>query len=283
MTSSVTVVKCGGGPSLDLEAICRDVAALTRADQPVVLVHGGSGELDRLADRLGVPQRRMTTPSGSSSRYTDPATLEVLLMALVGKVKPGLVAGLARHGASAVGLTGMDHRLLVARRTATHRAVLDGRTVLIRDDHNGRIQSVDPTIVRLLVDAGITPVISPPALGEDGGPVNVDADRAAAAVAAALATPTCRTTLILLTAAPGVLADPGDESSLRSEVALAATGPVLPEAVGGMTVKLQAARDALRGGVTRVLVADGRRPAPVTDALAGAGTSITTELVGSHR
>jgi acetylglutamate/LysW-gamma-L-alpha-aminoadipate kinase len=271
MNHHVTVVKCGGSPLIDRAALCKDIAALAAAGHRVVLVHGGAAEVDRLAQRLGVPQRRLTTPSGSSSRYTDPATLEVLQLALAGKVKPELVAALNRDGARAVGLTGMDGAVLTAKRTAAHRAVLDGRRVMIRDDHNGRIRKVDPALLELLLDGGCTPVLSPPALAEDGTPVNVDADRTATAVAIALRA----TRLVLLTGAPGVLADHRDESSLLPEFAVAPAGPVGDAAVGGMTAKLQAARDALLGGVTDVVVADGRVDGPLSAALAGGGTRIS--------
>lgn len=270
MNHQVTVVKCGGSPLIDREAICADIAALAAAGQRVVLVHGGAAEVDRLAQRLDVPQRRLTTPSGSSSRYTDPATLEVLQLALAGKVKPQLVAALNRAGARAVGLTGMDGSVLKAKRTAAHRALLDGRKVMIRDDHNGRIRDVDPALLELLLDAGYTPVLSPPALAEDGSPVNVDADRSATAVAVALRA----TRLVLLTGAPGVLGDHRDETTLLPELDVPGTGPVSGAAVGGMTAKLQAAREALLGGVGAVVVADGRTGRPVSAALAGSGTCV---------
>ncbi|TXS22018.1 [LysW]-aminoadipate kinase [Streptomyces sp. ms191] len=272
MNHPVTVVKCGGSPEIDREAMCADIAALAAGGHRVVLVHGGAAEVDRLADRLGVPQRRLTTPSGSSSRYTDPATLEVLQLALAGKVKPALVAALGRGGARAVGLTGLDGRTVTARRTAAHRAVLDGRKVMIRDDHNGRISRIDPALLRLLLDDGIVPVLSPPALAEDGAAVNVDADRTAAAVAVALGA----ARLVLLTGAPGVLADHRDESSLLPGYEVPAEGPVGDAAVGGMKAKLQAARDALLGGVAEVLVADGRTGRPVSAAIEGAGTTVRT-------
>lgn len=270
MNDEVTVVKCGGGPGMDRDAVCADIAALVAAGHRIVLAHGGSADINSLAERLGVPQRRLTTPSGSSSRYTDSRTLEVLLLALAGKVKPALVSALVAGGVDAVGLTGIDAGLLRARRTAVHRAVLDGRPVLVRDDHNGRISSVDPGVLRVLLAAGLTPVVSPPALGEDGLPVNVDADRAAGAIAAAL--PAAR--LVLLTGAPGVLEDHTDETSLVPDLFVPDEGPVSAGSTGGMTVKLQAAREALRAGVGEVLIADGRVAAPVSAALAGAGTRV---------
>ncbi|GAA2553709.1 [LysW]-aminoadipate kinase [Winogradskya consettensis] len=271
MTSEITVVKCGGSPLIDRAALCADIAGLTRAGGRVVLVHGGAAEVDGLAAQLGVPQRRLTTPGGTSSRYTDPATLDVLMMALAGRIKPELVGALAAGGVRAVGLTGLDGSLITARRPAAHRAVVDGRKVVVRDDRSGRIEHVDAGLLRILLAHDMVPVVSPPALGLDGLAVNVDADRAAAAIAVALGA----TRLVLLTGAPGVLTDPADETSLLSELALAADGTSgVPGVGGGMTVKLAAAHAALTGGVREVRIADGRSAAPLTGALAGKGTAV---------
>lgn len=268
MREPLTVIKCGGGAGQDPLRICADVAQLVGRGQRVLVVHGGSAQVEELAARLGVPQRRLRTPAGTSSRYTDPATLEVLILALAGLVKPRLLAELHRHGVPAIGLTGIDAGILRARRRSTHAAQLDGRRVLVRDDQTGTVASVTTGPLHSILDAGLTPVLSPPALAEDGRPVNVDADRAAAAVAAALAADT----LIFLTGAPGLLADPADESSVLVEYRPGEPGAA--EVRGGMAVKLAAAANALDGGVGRVVIADGRRPDPVRRALAGAGTRI---------
>ncbi|MEW1910627.1 [LysW]-aminoadipate kinase [Kitasatospora sp. NPDC085895] len=266
----LTVVKCGGNREVDAAGICADVAALVRAGRRVVLVHGGSAEIDRLGDRLGVPHRRLTAPDGVSARHTDTATLEVVTLALAGAVKPRLVAGLQDHGVPAVGLTGLDGGLLRARRKRAHRAVVDGRTVLVRDDHSGRITEVRTGVLTALLDAGFVPVVSPPAAAEDSRPVNVDADRAAAAVAGALGADR----LLLLTGAPGVLADPADPDSLLDRCEVPAEGAPGHFARGGMALKLVAAREALLAGVGRVTVADGRTPGALARALDGAGTEI---------
>jgi acetylglutamate/LysW-gamma-L-alpha-aminoadipate kinase len=266
---TVLVVKCGGNPAVDPAAVCADVVELVRRGEQVVVVHGGSADIDRLAARLKVPVRRVVAPDGVSARHTDDAMLEVLLLALAGAVKPRLVAELVRGGVSAVGLTGLDGGLLRARRKGAHRAVVAGRTVVVRDNNTGRVVGVRAPLLRDLLGGGHVPVLSPPALAEDGRPVNVDADRVAAAVAAAVGA----AALVLLTAVPGVLADPADEGSVRDTVALARAG--LPAGVqGGAALKLIAAREALTAGVRTVIIADGRRPQPVRRALAGAGTRI---------
>ncbi|MFC8451302.1 [LysW]-aminoadipate kinase [Kitasatospora sp. NPDC057223] len=269
-TAGIAVVKCGGNAAVDAAAVCADVAAVHGSGRSVVLVHGGSADIDRIAARMGVPGRRLTAPDGVSTRYTDSDTLEVVLLALAGAVKPRLVAALGRHGVRAVGLTGLDGGLLRARRRPAQRAVVDGRVVLVRDNHTGTVRQVDTALLHTLLDAGIVPVVSPPAVDEDGRPVNVDADRAAAAIASALGAEE----LVLLTGAPGLLADPGDPASVLAEYAVPAEG--LPDfAGGGMALKLVAAREAVRGGVGRVRIADGRGARPLSDALSGAGTSIT--------
>lgn len=263
------VVKCGGTVALDPAAVCADLAELRAAGRRVVLVHGGSADITRLAGRLGVVTRRLTAPDGVSARHTDAAGMELVTMALAGVTKPRLVAALHRVGVPAVGLTGLDGGLLRAARKPVVRAVVDGRTIVVRGNHGGRLTGVDTRLLVALLAAAHVPVVSPPALDDDGGPVNVDADRVAAAVAVALGA----TAVVFLTGAPGVLADPVDESTALAVCAVAATGPP-PFTTGGMGLKLVAAGEAVAGGVRRVLVADGRGARPVLAALDGRATEI---------
>lgn len=276
-TKPLTVVKCGGNPAVDAAGICADIARLVHQGHSILMVHGGSGEIGRLAGRLRVAQNTLVAPDNLSTRYTDADTLEVVVLALAGAVKPGLVAELSRHKVPSVGLTGMDGGMLRARRKSAVRAVVDGRTVLIRDNHSGRITTVRTELPETLLHAGYVPVISPPAIDEHDQPVNVDADRAAAALAAALGADQ----LLLLTGAPGVLADPDDPTSVQSTHQISPTGPPHPSATGGMALKLIAAREALTGGVATVRIADGRTPEPVSRALAGAGTTVHLSCAGT--
>jgi acetylglutamate/LysW-gamma-L-alpha-aminoadipate kinase len=248
------------------------VAELVRRGCKVVLAHGGSAEIERLARRLDVAQRRLVAPDGVTTRYTDAATLEVVMLALA-RVKTRLVTTLGTEGAPAIGLTGLDGGLLLARRKRAHRALLEGRLVVVRDNHSGRVVGVNAQLLRTLLGEGLVPVVSPPALAEDGAPVNVDADRAAAAVAAA----TGATTLVLLTGAPGVLTDATDEATVLDLCRIPGSGRPPEWALGGMALKLVAAREALEGGVPEVVVADGRSERPVLAALDGAGTRVALE------
>lgn len=254
----MTVVKCGG--ELAPENICADVAKLRAQGQRVVLVHGGAPEISRLAAELGVAAKTLRSPSGVTSRHTDLAMLDVITMAMTGRAKPRLLRALAAHGVRGIGLTGLDGGLLLARRKPAQRSVVDGRVVLVRDDYSGRVVKVAGDVLHALLDAGLTPVVSPPAAADDGHPLNVDADRAAAAVAAAIAADR----LLLLTAAPGVLTEISDESSVLARCVLPADGSIPYAATGGMHRKIIAAREALAGGVPEVIIGDGRTLQPLT-------------------
>jgi len=269
--TDITVIKCGGHGAVDPIAVCADVAELHRRHRKVVLVHGGSADIEVLAEQMKVVPRRLVSPDGVSARYTDAAMLDVVTLALAGRVKPRLVGALAGLDVPAVGLTGLDGHLLRARRKDAHRAIIDGRRKLVRDDHSGRVTHVNTGLLTALLDSGMVPVVSPPALASDGGPVNADADRVAGAVAGALHAEA----LVMLTGAPGVLADIDDESSSLPVYRVPATGAPA-DVSGGMRLKLVAAREALRAGVPRVLIADGRRERPVTAALAGEATRVVS-------
>jgi acetylglutamate/LysW-gamma-L-alpha-aminoadipate kinase len=266
----ITVVKIGGNADVDANAVCEDVALMVEEGKQVVVVHGGSAEIERLADQLGVPQTEQVAPDGVTARHTDAETLDVVTMALAGSVKPRLILALARRGIGAIGMTGLDGGLLGARRKRPQRAVVGGRTVMVRDNLAGTVEEVDTTMVQAALAQNLVPVISPPAITTDGEALNVNADRAAAAVAVALDAED----LVLLTGAAGVQEDPKDEETLFSEVHVASEGPPPTFAKGGMAMKLIAAREALVGGVRRVIVSDGRGGKPVREALDGSGTRV---------
>ncbi len=262
------VIKAGGGAGVDLDAICRDVAALTAAGRPVVLVHGTSAAADALAERAGVPVRQILSPSGHVSRYTDPETLELYVAAAAGQVNKGIVAALQGLGCNAVGLSGVDGRLLLAERKETVRAVENGRQRIIRDDFTGKLESANAGLLHLLLASGYTPVIAPLALGRQAERLNVDGDRAAALIAGALGADT----LVILSNVPGLLANFPDEISLVRHVAPDRLDWAESLAAGRMKKKVLAAREALAANVPTIILADSRCPDPIRTALEGEGT-----------
>jgi len=285
------VVKIGGARAVDPGGALSDVAALVNdQDERVAVVHGGSTAVDETLDRLGIEPEYVETPSGVVGRFTDAETMEVFEM-VFGRLNTQLVAGLQTDGVDAVGLNGVDGKLLYGPRKSAVRVVEDGRRKIRRGDHSGRIEQVNADLLETLLADGYTPVVSPPMAGTDSEarsasngssgegtgprdddvvPVNTDADRSAAHVAGALAT-----TLVLLTDVEGIYADPDDPDTLVESVETPEERADLKDAAEGfMQRKVMAAEEALDGGANEVIVADANADDPVLSALDGGGTHI---------
>jgi len=263
------VVKVGGSEGIDLDLLCDDVAGLVRDGVPLVLVHGGSAETNRLSEALGHPPRFVTSPSGYTSRHTDRRTLEIFEMACCGSVNKGLVERLQARGVNAVGLSGLDGRIWEGPRKSVIRTVEEGRVRVLRDGYTGVVERVNKRLLQTLLDAGCLPVLTPPAVSYQGEAINVDGDRAAAATAAALGAE-C---LLLLSNVPGLLRDPQDETTLVAELDVTEIEGS-DYAKGRMRIKLLGAKEALAGGVGRVVLGDARSAEPVRRALDGEGTVV---------
>lgn len=269
--SALLVVKVGGTEGMDYTAVCEDAADLLKHGYRLVIVHGGSAEANSLAEAIGYPPRFITSPSGYTSRYTDRRTLEIFSMAVNGKVNTLMVEQLQSLGVNALGLSGVDGRLMEATRKVAIRSVENGKQKIVRDDFTGKIDRTNSSLLTSLLKAGYTPVIAPMAVSPAGEALNVDADRAAAMVAGALSAET----LLLLTAAPGLMRDFPDESTLITGLRRTQLEEALGYAAGRMKKKILGAGEALEGGVKQVIIADGRIVNPITNALAGKGTLIS--------
>lgn len=265
------VVKVGGSKGIDLDHVCADVAALWREGKRLVLVHGGSHLTNQVAEALGHPPRFVTSVSGFTSRRTDRRTLEIFEMVYCGQVNKGIVERLQRLGVNALGLSGLDGRLLEGPRKETLRIVENGRRMVLRDDYTGKVEKVNTGLLEALLSAGYLPVISPPAASYAGEAINVDGDRASAAIATALQAEA----LVILSNIPGLLRQFPDESTLIREIPRARVEAFMEYAQGRMKMKVLGAAEAVAAGVGRVIFADGRVEAPVQRALAGEGTVIT--------
>lgn len=265
----IVVVKIGGAAGVDLASLCRDVAQRWHAGERIVLVHGGSEATNELAEQLNHPPRMVTAPSGHTSRYTDRRTLEIFAMATAG-INRSLVEQLQGLGVPAWGLSGIDGRVLQARRKAAIRIVEDGKLRILRDDWTGTPVAADAALLGMLLAGGYLPVLAPLAAGENGEMLNVDGDRAAAVVAGALRAET----LLLLTNVPGLMRAFPDPDSLVDALEPAELPAAMEWAQGRMKKKLLGAQEALERGVERVIIGDGRRARPIGDALGGLGTMV---------
>ena len=172
------VIKIGGGAAIGQEAYARFAADVATLPEPVLIVHGGNAEFSQLSDALGMPPTMITSKSGRVSRYVDAATMDAMLMAYCGKVNKRLVAAFHAAGVNAVGLSAIDGGIAVGRRKPVIRGTdAEGKTRVYRDDHAGTVETFDPSLIRTLMDAGYVVLISPPALAEEGVPINIDGDK----------------------------------------------------------------------------------------------------------
>ncbi|MCD2200536.1 MULTISPECIES: acetylglutamate/acetylaminoadipate kinase [unclassified Halobacterium] len=274
------VVKIGGARAVDPAGAVTDVAHLSVNDEDVVVVHGGSTAVDDALDQMGKEPDYVESPSGVTGRFTDAETMDVFEMAM-GKVNTDLVAAFENAGVPAVGLNGVDGKLLTGPRKSAVRVVEDGKRKIRRGEHSGTIEDVNTDLLEAQLDAGYVPVVSVPMFAkesddeEEWTPVNADADRAAAAVAGAL-----DATLVVLTDVEGVYADPDDPTSLIEEVLTPTDLDGAKEAAEGfMTKKVLAATEALEGGAESVVVSDANRRDPIVAALEGAGTRFSPEAL----
>ncbi|MEU2608431.1 acetylglutamate kinase [Streptomyces albus] len=242
------VVKAGGAVLAEpvaRAALAADIIALHRASTRTVVVHGGGPQITEYLGRLGVPAQFV-----DGQRVTSSEALDVVRMVLTGRVQRELVGDLNRHGPYAVGISGEDGRLLGARRRGGGLGEV------------GDVTRVDTGLIDALLAAGRIPVVSSLAVADDGAVLNINADAAAAAVAVAAGA----RRLVLLTDVAGICADwPRDSMPIPrlSADRLAAMSDGL---TAGMRPKADACLAALRGGVARVQVTDGRRPHAVLEA-----------------
>ena len=266
--NDVIVIKIGGTEGVEREKVLDDIAE--RADnQRIVVVHGGSGAVDDLHERLGVEPTYVESPSGMKGRFTDEETMEIFKMAMAGKVNTTIVEELQKRDTDAVGLSGVDGRLLEGDHKDKVIAVEDGRKKVMRGDHSGKIEKVNDDLLGLLLGEGYTPVVGVPMVSYEGVAVNTDADRSAAAVAGALGA-----RLVILSDVPGLLRDPEDAETLVEMVGYDEIDEAIEEyAEGKMKKKVYAAREALDAGARDVTVASANVDEPVERALGGKGTT----------
>ncbi|MBW1604083.1 acetylglutamate kinase [Streptomyces sp. JJ66] len=242
------VIKFGGNAMVDEElkaAFAQDVVFLRHAGLRPVVVHGGGPQISAQLEKLG-----LTSEFRAGLRVTTPETMDVVRMVLAGQVQRELVGLLNRHGALAVGMTGEDAHLM----TATKRwADVDGERVDI--GRVGDVTAIETGAVRALLDDGRIPVISSIARSADDHHVyNVNADTAAAALAAALKAET----LMVLTDVEGLYADWPHSDDVISKLTVSELEKLLPGLASGMVPKMEGCLHAVRGGVRTARVIDGR-------------------------
>lgn len=262
--ANLLVVKLGGGEGLDLSASCDDLAQIS-GERPLIIVHGVSAIMNQMCEELGVEVQELTSPTGHSSRYTTPEIRDIFVRASE-KANKLVVSALRERGVNAIGVLGDDVAINGERKKAI-RAVVGGRVRVVRDDYSGSITGVNSTHIIQLLEQGYVPVLPPMAISDDGL-LNIDGDRASAAVASALGAEV----LLILSNVRGLYRNFPDEDSFVPQVTGSQLDSALEWAEGRMKRKVLGAQEALEGGVQRVIIGDGRIANPATSALSGAGT-----------
>ncbi len=242
------VIKYGGHAMIDeklRDGFAKDVALLKYVGIHPVVVHGGGPQIDQMLATMGVVSERI-----DGLRVTDDRTMEVVEMVLAGRLNKEIVSLICGHGGRAVGLSGKDDGFLRARKVDRMRTK---KGVEVDPGRVGEVHGVDPTVVHQLMSGGFIPVIAPIAVDDRGASLNVNADTVAGSVAAALGAEK----LVLMTDIEGVKGSEGElipSLSATSIAALRKSGVI----AGGMIPKVECALAAIRGGVRKVHVVDGR-------------------------
>ncbi len=227
----------------------------------VILVHGGGKEVTKVSEQLGKEPKFIVSPSGIKSRYTDQETVEIFTMVMSGKINKTIVRLLQKNGINAIGLSGVDAKVLQAERKKKLLIINEkGRKQAIDGGYTGKIREVNSGLIKLLLEQGLTPVISPIAISEESEFLNVDGDRAAAYVAGKVG---CDKVLFI-TDVDGLLMD----DKLVPKLTLAEAKEIRPKIGPGMEKKILAATEALDMGVKEALIANGQKENPISSAIA---------------
>ena len=240
----VIVIKYGGNAMINEElkdAVMGDIVLLHAIGIKVVLVHGGGPEITDMLRRVGKKSEFV-----DGRRVTDKETAELVQMVLAGKVNKSLVDLVSRKGGRAIGLCGIDAGMIRAR-------MADSRLGYV-----GEITDIDIRPIADVLEKGYIPIISTVGSDDEGNVYNINADTAASRIAGALQTES----LIIMTDAPGVLQEKTDPSTLIPKIFVSDTLRLAKEGVldGGMIPKVDCCKDAIRRGVNRVFILDGRVP-----------------------
>lgn len=260
------LVKIGGGENINLEAIIADLA---NQYAPFIIVHGANVLRDQIAEKLGLEKTILTSVSGYSSVFSDQDAIDVIMMSYAGLRNKRIVELCQQHNINAVGLTGLDGRLVQGERNKGIR-VRENDKILIKRDLSGKPRLINSNLIHLLLDNGYCPVLTIPIVDEKGFAINSENDDIIVKIAASMKVDT----VVQLIEAPGFLDNPDDENSLVERMTVSELKTREAAVEGRIKRKLLALTRLCADGKTRVIITDGRGEHPVVDALNGKGTHI---------
>ena len=260
------IVKIGGGEAINLKAVVKDLASL---EQPFVVVHGANALRDQIAEKMGFTKQTITSASGYSSVYSDENTIDAILMAYSGLRNKRLVEMFQQSNINAVGLSGIDGRIVQGARNKGIRVVENGKK-MIRRDFSGKPRSINADLLNLLISNDYTPVITIPICDENGFAINSENDDIVCELQSALKADT----VIQLIEAEGFMRDFKNSDSVIRTMSHAELKLKEETVEGRIKRKIHALNKLARNGVNKIIICDGRTETPITDGLAGSGTLI---------
>ncbi len=260
------IVKIGGGAAINIEGVIRDLAAL---EEQAILVVGANALRDEIAEKLDAPKKTLTSVKGYTSVFSDEQAIDVMMMAYAGLRNKRVVELCQQCGMNAVGLSGLDGRVVQGVRNKGIR-VKEGEKVRIVRDFSGKPKSANGELLRMLLDNGYTPVLSVPIIDENGFAINSENDD----IVNVLQRELHAEKIVQLIEAPGFLDDKDDPTSLVAEISQPELAAREEQVEGRMKRKMLALKKLFEDGAATVLISDGRVEHPLQDALAGKGTRI---------
>ncbi len=242
--NKIVVVKYGGAAMTEehlKKDVMRDIVLMSSIGMKVVLVHGGGPEITGMLNKIG-----KKTEFVNGLRVTDRETVDIVQMVLCGRINKNLVSMLQSYGGKAIGICGHDGSLIKAKKISEQLGFV------------GEITDINKSVIEDLLEKGYIPVISTVGCDDDMNTYNINADTASSAIASAL-NAEC---LISMTDTPGLLSDKNDQKSLISKISVSDASRLIREGAieGGMIPKVQCCIEAVRRGVKRVFIIDGRIP-----------------------
>ncbi len=262
----MTIIKIGGGENINLEAIVND---LSNIKDDYIAVHGANALRDKIAEKLNYEKRILVSASGYSSVFSDDEALDIMLMSYSGLRNKRIVELCQQNGINAIGLTGLDGKLVVGKRNNGIRVKDNGKLKIVRD-YSGKPKAINVELINLLLNNGYVPVITVPIIDENNFAISSENDD----IIALLKNELNAETVFQLIEAPGFLDNANDANSLVKNISKQELENRESQVEGRMKRKMKALIKLFETGETSVYICDGRIENPLTKALSGEGTLI---------
>ncbi|OGF67080.1 MAG: acetylglutamate kinase [Candidatus Fischerbacteria bacterium RBG_13_37_8] len=268
------IIKIGGGKEINIRGIIKDLSGMK---EQFIIVHGANALRDELAERLAISKKIVTSVSGYSSVYSDETMIDLLFMAYAGLRNKRIVELCQQNGINAVGMTGVDGKMIQGKRNTGIRIREDEKLKIIRD-FSGKPFHINMELLHLLLEHAYTPVLTIPIIDEQGHAINSENDD----IIVVLQKEFKAGTVIHFIEAPGFLEKSDDPASVISHLNDSDIALWEEQAQGRFKRKLHAIHKLFENGTSTVIIADGRIEHPVNKALEGYGTIIQRSRYGKY-